>query len=249
MSLANILVPNNFRLYIDSPVIQGSLIPDTDNTYDLGSNILRWKDTNTYDLSIKNSRLFVNSGPNTRQIDIVSPAPNDVMTTNAGVQTLTNKTYSSGVISGTFTGTPLLNGGIQLQTSGGVPTTLNYYEQLTVALTFSAGTGNSGSINVQFTRVGNIVHVWIPSFAFNVGVATPTFIRSTAITTRFRPTGAAYIGATRVQDNGTAYTTGFIYYDNLGGTLDIYKDAASSAFTSGTSIGLANNSNFTYSLF
>jgi hypothetical protein len=45
MSLANILVPNNYRLYIDNPTFTGDLVPATDNTYDIGSSALKWKNT------------------------------------------------------------------------------------------------------------------------------------------------------------------------------------------------------------
>lgn len=224
MSIANLLVPNNYHLYIDSPVLQGSLIPDTDNTYDLGSNILRWRDTNTYDLSIKNSRLFVNSGPNTRQIDIVSPAPNDTMTTNAGIQTVTNKTLSSTV---------------SLQFTGAGESALSTYRTGTFNLTIEGIWAASQVIAIGYVKVGKNITLNIPTV--QVAQTTAASINNNAaslIPTELRiATTTSFM--IRVRDVSFQNSPGLlILYDD--GSFEINKTlSASTAFTGAGTGGFA----------
>jgi hypothetical protein len=115
------------------------------------------------------------------------PTSSDTLVGRATTDTLTNKTMSGS--SNTFTNIPnsattaasantasaivardgsgnFVTSGIQLTTSGGTPTTLNYYEEGTISANFNQGAGASGSgtsVTIGFVRVGKKVTLTLPS--------------------------------------------------------------------------------------
>jgi hypothetical protein len=66
-------------------------------------------------------------------------------------------TLASLVLPQTFTGAKTFNGGVLFATTGGTPTNLNYYEDLSTTLVFGADTYASGvTANVRFIRTGKM---------------------------------------------------------------------------------------------
>jgi hypothetical protein len=90
---------------------------------------------------------------------------------------------------------------VLLQTSGGTPTTLNYYEELTLAVSWTGlwASNQAGVLNI--TRIGNTVHCCVCSVLANANTASYA-ISTVAIPTRFRPP-FTYLNAAPVRDNAS----------------------------------------------
>lgn len=113
-----------------------------------------------------------------------------------------------------------LAGGLNLPTSGGTVTTLNYYEESTQSLTFgwTDNSGTTATVSCKFSRIGNQVQLLIPSFSVNCGNASRTDIRnSVAFPARFRPATRTTnpmvirINAVNVTTKADVLSTGFVY--------------------------------------
>lgn len=74
--------------------------------------------------------------------------------------------------------------GIELPTSGGTASTLDFYEEVDgVTLTLTGAI--TGTVNAKFTRVGRIVTLEMPFASATVGVSGP-LITAVGIPTRFQ---------------------------------------------------------------
>lgn len=121
----------------------------------------------------------------------------------------------------TNAGVMTLAGGLVLPTSGGTATTLTYYEEATVSLTFgfTTNSGTTQTVSCLFTRVGDKVTVVIPAVNINCGNQARTEIPNTsAFATRFRPatriTVPAIVNFNNVATSARCdiLTTGFFYF-------------------------------------
>lgn len=230
MSIANLLVPNNLGIYIDDAIITGNIVPQTTNTVDIGNSSTRFKNIYTYDIYIQNSKLIVNTGPNTRTITITSPAADDTMTTNAAAQTLTNKTLTSPTIN-----TPTITGAsATFTTTGGTPATLSYYEgPYTHSTTWSGPFASPAAGDVIVYRIGNIVTAQFPVIQVAATVNT-VMVSTLALPARFRPSVAVF-NAGIIAYNNSANVQGRLQIDTSG----IFTVAVGPTGASFTAAGLA----------
>jgi hypothetical protein len=147
----------------------------------------------------------------------------------------------SGAISGTtITGTL----GLLLPTSGGTPTTLNYYEEATtlIALAPSIGGAYVYNGNVYLIRIGKLVTLRIPAFTGNAQGGYMVAAAASGIPVRFRPLSNVVYAIPIMISNGTSG----INQSNPGqlvivstGEIRIYSSCSGSGiFTSGVGSGL-----------
>jgi hypothetical protein len=123
--------------------------------------------------------------------------------------------------------------GIQLPTTGGTPTTLNYYEAGTFTLTLSGIWSASQTGTVRFVRIGNLVTLTLPTIQATQN--TSAIITMSGIPSRFLPSVSCG-GYVRVKDVGALISTpGWIDFV-IGSGNFIYKDDTGLAF-SGSGIG------------
>lgn len=122
-----------------------------------------------------------------------------------------------------------LTGGLTLANSGGLPSSLNYYEELNYTTQMSGPWTASQSILIRLTRIGRTVIC--TSFADVTGTFSAPALASlvTPIPARFRPFSATLRQYTHIVDNGT----GFQSHADItsGGNIIIGKDGAQ--FTGG----------------
>ena len=165
------------------------------------------------------------------------PDVSDTLVVLSATQTLANKTLTAPIVNTSLTA----NGGILFLSTGGLSTTLNYYEEFTFSTTFSAYTGasavaTSNLISIKFTRTGNTVTMTHITDFNNLTIpANVTSIQNdSAIPARFATT--AIINITTLNTVGGSFgtlmttsisTTGRNIYSNLNltGTIPtgIYK--------------------------
>lgn len=131
--------------------------------------------------------------------------------------------------------------GVAVDTSGGTPTVINYFEETTHSSVFT-GAFTSGTITLRVKRLNNAVRVSFPQIQATA-TATALLTMSTALPTRFRPATEQTFGI-RGTTGGTIqmitariFTTGVIRFERIDGTN----------FPSGSTCGTAAT-NFTYDL-
>lgn len=146
----------------------------------------------------------------------------------------------------TAAGTGVFATGVQLPTSGGTATTLDYYETDDAETsTFTPnGTGsnqgtatpptggaNSGTITFGLTRVGRVVTLRIPTVTATAGTTTTNMKSNTALPSRFRPSSNMQFNCTVEQADTDLATPGKISISNAG-VISIFKDGTEgSSFT------------------
>lgn len=124
---------------------------------------------------------------------------------------------------------------LQLQTSGGTPTNLNYYENLTLSQIYSGIWVLPVTANMYITRIGNIVNITFQE-VLAVATAANSISMSTVLPTRFRPTlsgGGVTTLPMILQDDGN-YIGGCMQI-TTGGIMQItvYSNAYTGAGLSG----------------
>jgi hypothetical protein len=221
--------------------VNSSLMPSATNSFDLGSAPFRYRSINTHGISVADSELFFNTGPNTRRIYVTSPAPDAHMVTTNDDQALTNKTIA-----------------FSNATSGYVPSVLSYYEEASGTLDWSCGAGITSSpatgVAVTCTRIGRVSTITIPSFQLTTG-GTPTsaFISSTSLATaglsRFLPSTDDYLGCVRIENGGGIYVLGFAYYSSATNVIQLYRTSTGvAAYTGNIIAGLSNKTHLTFNV-
>jgi hypothetical protein len=152
---------------------------------------------------------------------------------------------SSGLTSSanlTFDGTDITNsaGGIKLQTTGGTPAALNYYEVGTFTVNFS-GVATISNKTVNFIRNGKEVRLFFSGSQPAAAAASFFNTGSGAIPSRLRPaTGLDYDGQCWVMDNSAWQTTPGRAIALSDGTIQIYKLNTSTNFTNSGNAGFGN---------
>lgn len=117
----------------------------------------------------------------------------------AGIRILTlpdplvsNSNFLYDTLNQSISGIKTFNGGINLLTSGGTPTLLNFNETITHTTTWQAGNAASGNTSIFISRNGDCVILKLPSFSFSSGTGTTTITSNTAIPARFRPASSCW---------------------------------------------------------
>lgn len=122
----------------------------------------------------------------------------------------------------TFTDATTFGTSVLLPTSGGTPTALTFYEELSTTVDFTSGMfAGALTANVQFTRVGNMVTMLLSS-ATTTANGTPGVLTSTVIPARFRPNVS--INATmQISDGGIKLGSVSVSGGAFGGVISIGK--------------------------
>lgn len=133
---------------------------------------------------------------------------------------------------------------VQLTSSGGVPSDLNYYEEYSQTNTFSGPWGATTYDRlVRVTRIGNIVTLKIDAI-FQPSSAMSPISSSQLLPSRFRPIGSAdgssYIQSCVLVNNSTA-SQGFVAITNGGQILiEFLNTAGPFPLSFGNSSGIGN---------
>lgn len=234
------------------------ILPITNNTYDIGSSSFRFRDaylSSSAKISSTSNQILFGTGTSITTLSVTSP-PAFVSLTHtvpyvgvnsnfilsngvnsiSGVTTFTSNTASNSQT----TGTVVVQGGIgcsgvsyinsvKFNTSGGTPTSLDYYEEFTLTnrLAGALGTANP-SCNLVLKRIGTTVFCSIPS-AGGIASATAVITATTNLPTRFLPVADQYI-VVHVQNSSFAF--GVLLVPASGASfLTWYSSAALGNFT------------------
>lgn len=199
------------------------------------------------------------------------------LVTTSGTQTLTNKTLTAPVISTisntgtltlptstdtlvgrattdtlsnkTLTSPTLTTATMTLTTSGGTPSTLNYYEEGSFSASFNAGAGAGGTnptTTVNFTRVGKVVTLLFSSHNNMTAGATAAAFSTAASTvpSRLTPTNSLTFAAP-ITKNGSGQSSFGSMAVVSDGSLSIQVDAVGNGtWTSGNT----NNGWYSFAL-
>ena len=148
--------------------------------------------TSNSTLKLQNSTI-TGTGVNTYTIPAVNSS-NFIM--SEGTQTINgSKTFSAGTtFSSTIgvTGLSTLTGGAQFATSGGTPSTLNFYQVANASFSLSTGWGTFASYTIRCYRVGDMVTIRFPSSSgtsTSVGTAAGA---AGSIPSQFRPPATGF---------------------------------------------------------
>ncbi len=107
---------------------------------------------------------------------------------SGGAATVTSLNAGSGTIqtTGSVSASTATASQLQLATSGGTPSDLNFYEEASESITFTGPWASNRSTTIHYVRVGRLVSMII--LGFNGSLTTSTNITSTTgIAARFRP--------------------------------------------------------------
>lgn len=181
--------------------------------------------------------------------DIVSGPLTSTDTALARWSGTSGQTLQNSVV--TLDGAGALSGvsGLTLATTGGTPTQLNYYEELTLTgNTFSGGVTVAQACDVRLTRVGDSVTALFPSIA-GTGAAA-VFTSTVAVPARFLPASGGgaygyYKAPIIVQNNSLSatagQTAGELQIDLTTGiiTIGVASATGAAAMTAGNSAGWA----------
>jgi hypothetical protein len=162
---------------------------------------------------------------------LVSPSISSI--SNTGTLTLPTTTTT---LVGRDTTDSLTNKTIQFTTSGGTPSTLDYYEETTFSTTFSGPFTETASQTVQIIRIGKIVTLRIPEFSKTATTGSAQIVSTTALESRFRPaTNIRGLNASVI--NNSAETLGTVGV-SIAGTITIYPGAYNTTFTGSGNAGI-----------
>lgn len=119
--------------------------------------------------------------------------------------------------------------GAQFPTTGGTPTTLDYYEEGTFTANFNADAGSGGSgtsFTAKFTRTGKMVMIQFPSMVgmtTGAGAAADFATASGTVPSRLRPVANQY-GMYLTSVSGSTTNTG-VWNILTNGTILLYREA------------------------
>lgn len=152
------------------------------------------------------------------------------------VQTLTNKTLTSPVIN---------TAALTLATTGGTPSTLDYYEEFSGTVTLTDGAGFSQTGTAKIIRIGRLVTAEFPTMigsSSSTNDLSLTFSNSGSnIPTRFAPTTSrAHVGSYEVFNN-TAAVTGTVSISSSVITFTVGVSGGASTFTASGTKGILPN--------
>jgi len=190
-------------------------------------------------------------GDGTNWLSAGSTGTNSVTPSNT--VTLTNKTINSAsntltITSGSLSGTNINNVlnqallttssptfvGVTLQTSGGTPAALNYYEAGTFPVTWTGAINDSST--ARFVRIGSVVTVSIDTKS-SAAVAAAIIAGVGQIPARLRPTALGSFWPIFVLNNSAIPTTpGRVQFNNSG-DIGIALDGTAASFTNSGNCG------------
>lgn len=182
MSLSDLLVPNDYKLYI------GSVTQSTITT------------TNTVNIATSGGEILLGN-PSTSVIDIAQVQTNGQYFTNTTAGDVAirdslgsiqigqgNGTDTSSITIGSTASPVAFHTGITLPTSGGTPQVLNYYEEyVDLSNTYGGIWGASQAVTLTFTRLGNVVTLVQNSNVLVNATTSGIITWSGTIPTRLRP--------------------------------------------------------------
>ena len=214
-----------------------------DQYYD-GSSWRASSTTASYAINKTGGNLQFRYAPATGANNQISTPVAYLINSSGQVQIQTNTDSSS-----VSTGSLIVSGGVgisknlycnalYLPTSGGTSSSFNYYEELSMTITFTGIWASDISITAKIVRSGAIVVCYIPLFHGTSNSTSLGFTSTlaTALPSRFCPTGSHYTHAV-VQANGTT-ATGEIFVES-GGIIAVYRDITHTiSFTTGQDNGL-----------
>jgi hypothetical protein len=143
--------------------------------------------------------------------------------------------------------------GLQLPTSGGTPTTLNYYEEGTFVANFNASAGVSGSNTsktITYTRIGRMVTLYMAGITNMTSGTTAVLFATAASTVPTRLIPASNLKwPTQAVFNNTFSTTCGEFAVQTDGSLRIFRDIGESTSWTATTTncGMADTA-VTYSI-
>jgi len=139
--------------------------------------------------------------------------------------------------------------GVNLETSGGIQTTLNYYEEYTHTTDWNclAWSTSPQSGNVQITRVGKKITLSCPLLIFTTGGGTSNgeIQMSIVLPERFRPSSTTYQIVHII--NVALYGSG-VAQVSLTGTINVYSNVSLGTFTNVAGNGGFSGFSITYTL-
>jgi hypothetical protein len=132
--------------------------------------------------------------------------------------------------------------GIQLPTSGGTVTTMNYYERYTSTVSLSGIWAASQTATIQITRVGTSVNMWLGGgILAAVNASAVISAAAGSIPTRFvgsnEPTWSSFIRAPFNVRNNNVDVTGSIAINANGSFSIAAGPGTTTAFTNAGSAG------------
>jgi len=136
-------------------------------------------------------------------------------TTDASSSTLAGVIFDGGlaVAKKIYTGT-----GLYLPTSGGdAQSELNYYEQYTQSITFSGIWASNQTVDVYFTRIGNLISMTFDDHVEDTMNSSNDINSTTNIPSRFRPNNLSETFAVRVDNDGIPDFPGSFSVSSTGG--------------------------------
>lgn len=143
--------------------------------------------------------------------------------------------------------------GVSFATSGGTPTTLDYYEEGTFSANFNAGAGAAGSgttFTVAFVRVGKVVTLTFPNMhTMTAGATATNFSTATGtVASRLRPSATASMNQMVLcKVNGSDSATPCQFNVSSAGALSLYRDGANATTFTSASVSGAYGFAMTYS--
>lgn len=125
-------------------------------------------------------------------------------------------------------------GGLQLPTSGGTPSNLNYYEEGTFSVTWTGAISSSST--ARFIRIGNVVTISLQDKT-SAAIAANAIQGAVQLPSRLRPTNWGPFWPIFVIDNSVTLTTpGKVQFNN-NGDINIWKDSTGASFTNSGNAG------------
>jgi hypothetical protein len=127
---------------------------------------------------------------------------------------------------------------------------IDYYRMGTTSTTFSfnGSGGTSSAVTVRYTRIGNVVTIFIPNSTATAGTGSTTYTSNTAIDSWARP--ARVISSSAFVTNNNSVITSPFGRFNLGtdGIFTLNRDNSSTAFTNSATAGVNADISFSYVL-
>lgn len=149
---------------------------------------------------------------------------------------------AAGDLPTTISAMTTFSGGVQFATTGGTPTTLNYYqEDDTQTSTFHGSLGGAASASITFkiTRIGRIVTVDIPTLSTVVPTSNSLSLdANTALAAWARPTTTKRFVCAIINNNADVIGTLGQCVLNTTGVFQFYRDfTGGTAFTNSANAG------------